>query len=145
MRGAEPGLRKRAVVFAVDKDSVGKKVFRLEKLHAHGVKDEQIHFVGAPTNWKSCTATSSRQAANEEWPRADGRAWTVDDIAVLRVRGKFSDQLKKVIWEEAKAGLSKQEMNMKLVHRLKTVDEVPEQLQEKFGEVACLASGELEG
>lgn len=34
---------------------------------------------------------------------------------------------------------------MKLVHRLKTVDEVPRQLQEKFGEVARLASGELEG
>jgi hypothetical protein len=69
----------------------------------------------------------------------------VDEIAVLRVRGKFSDQLKKVIWEEAKAGLSKQEMNIKLVHRPKTVDEVLRQLHEKFGEVARLASGKPEG
>jgi putative ATP-dependent endonuclease of OLD family len=39
---------KRAVVFIVDSDSAGKKVFSLEKLLANGVKDEQIHFVGAP-------------------------------------------------------------------------------------------------
>jgi hypothetical protein len=36
-------------------------------------------------------------------------------------------------------------MNMKLVHRLKIADEVPEQLREKFKAVARLASGDPQG
>jgi putative ATP-dependent endonuclease of the OLD family len=136
----------RAVVFIVDKDSAGKKVFSLEKLHAYGVKDEQIHFVGAPNELEELyTDQQWADTANGEWPRTDGRSWTVDDVGVLRVGGKFSDSLKKALWEEAKIGpSSKQEMNMKLVHRLKTADEVPEQLREKFQAVARLASGDRE-
>lgn len=52
------------MVFAVDKDSVGKKVFSLEKLHAHGVKDEQIHFVGAPNELEELY--SDEQSASGE-------------------------------------------------------------------------------
>jgi hypothetical protein len=63
MRGAEPGLLKQAMVFAVDKASVGKKVFSLEKLHVHGVRTSRSTSSARQTNWKSCTATSSRQAA----------------------------------------------------------------------------------
>jgi putative ATP-dependent endonuclease of the OLD family len=138
---------KRAVVFVVDKDSARKKVFSLEKLHAHGVKDEQIHFVGAPNELEELyTDKQWADTANDEWPRTDGRSWAVNDITVLRVGGKFSDSLKKALWEESKAGpSSKQEMNMKLVHRLKTADEVPQQLREKFKAVARLASGDPQG
>lgn len=136
---------KRSVVFIVDKDSTSKKVFSLEKLHAHGVKDAQIHFIGAPNELEELYSDEQwAETANEEWPRTDGQAWTASGIAGLRACGKFSDQLKKAIWEDAKAGESKQEMNMKLVHRLKTADEVPEQLREKFQAVAQLASGEME-
>jgi hypothetical protein len=79
---------KRAVVFIVDRDSAGKKVFSLEKLHAHGVTDEQIHFVGAPNELEELyTDEQWADAANDEWPRTDGRSWAVDDIAVIRVGG----------------------------------------------------------
>jgi putative ATP-dependent endonuclease of the OLD family len=137
---------KRAVIFIVDKDSAERKVFRLEKLHAHGVKDEQIHFVGAPNELEELYSDAQWvDTANNEWPRMDGRAWVVNDIAALRVQGKFSDRLKKIFWQESKVGpSSKQEMNTKLVHRLSNPDEVPEQLREKFKAVASLASGDLQ-
>jgi hypothetical protein len=134
---------KRTFVFIVDKDSAEKKVFSLEKLHAHGVKDEQIHFVGAPNELEELYSDAQwAETVNAEWPRTDGCTWAADDIAALRAHGKFSDNLKKIIWQESNVGLSKQEMNMKLVHRLATPDEVPEQLREKFETVARIAGGD---
>lgn len=99
--------------------------------------------IGAPNELEELyTDQQWADTANAEWPRTDGRVWTADEITALRGQSNFSDRLKKIIWEDAKKGPSKQEMNMKLVHRLHTVNEVPEQLRTTFTAVAHLASGE---
>jgi energy-coupling factor transporter ATP-binding protein EcfA2 len=133
---------KRAVVFIVDKDSTSKKVFSPEKLRSYGVADEQIHFVGAPNELEELYSDQQwTDTANEAWPRRNGCFWATADIAALR-SGKFSDNLKYAIGRESGTGVSKQEMNMELVHRLTGRDEVPEQLREKLEAVARIASGD---
>ena len=134
----------RAVVFIVDKDSAGQKVFSPKKLQAHGVEEEQIHFIGAPNELEELfTDEQWAETANAEWSRKDGRRWSTADIAMLRYGGKFSDDLKKLMWENADERPSnKQEMNVKLVLRLRTAEDVPEQLRKAFEAVVRLASGE---
>lgn len=135
----------RMVVFIVDADSAvntgSNKQFNLEKLRSHGVADHQVHFIGAPNELEELYSDNQwADTANAEWPRQDGRPWTAGDIAAIRGDRKFSDKLKKLIWISTHKGpTSKQEMNMKLVIRLRTPDEVPEQLREKFHAVARLA------
>src|SRR5208282_516838 len=71
----------RAVIFIVDKDSAGKKVFSLEKLHSHGVTDGQIHFIGAPNELEELYSNNQwAETLNAEWPRSDGLIWTENDI-----------------------------------------------------------------
>jgi Overcoming lysogenization defect protein-like, TOPRIM domain len=137
----------RNVVFIVDADSATNtgcsKQFNLEKLRSNGVEDRQVHFIGAPNELEELYSDNQwSETANATWPRQDGHPWTAGDIATLRGDGKFSDKLKKLIWMNARKGpASKQEMNMKLVLRLCTPDEVPQQLREKFQAVARLAAG----
>jgi hypothetical protein len=139
----------RKVVFIVDADSAGNtgssKQFNMEKLRSHGIQDHQVHFIGAPNELEELYSDDQwADTANAEWPRQDGRPWVAHDVAALRGGGKFSDKLKKLIWMSAHKGpASKQEMNMKLVLRLRTADEVPEQLREKFYTVADTASGDV--
>jgi predicted ATP-dependent endonuclease of OLD family len=139
--------RNRTVVFIVDADSASnassKKQFNVTKLHAHGVQDDQIHFIGEPHELEELYSDDQwAETASAEWPRKDGRSWTGEDIAALRGSGKFSDKLKGLIWQNAHEGpSSKPEMNIKLVMRLRTAEEVPAQLREKFQVVARMASG----
>jgi putative ATP-dependent endonuclease of the OLD family len=137
----------RMVMFIVDADSStntgSSKQFNPNKLRSHGVEDYQIHFIGAPNELEELYSDDQwAAAANAEWPRQDGRPWTTNQIAALRGSGKFSDKLKKLIWTSAEKGpASKQDMNMKLVLRLRTPNEIPEQLRETFQTVARLAAG----
>jgi len=132
----------RTVAFIVDKDSLEKRSFSLDKLHGYGVKDDQIYFVGAPNELEELYSDQQwADTANELWSRADGNAWEIDDIAQFRTGKKFSDQLLEAFRVESESGpSSKQEMNMKLVHRLKTADQVPTQLREQLEAVARLAN-----
>jgi hypothetical protein len=133
---------KRDVVFIVDRDSENQGVFKPGKLRDHGVKDQHIHYIGAPDELEELYADEQwADTMNESWPRKDGREWTSGDIAALRGNGKFSDKLKKLIWLNTDNGpSSKQEMNMKLVLRLRTAEEVPQQLREKLTMVARIAA-----
>ena len=138
---------KRDVVFIVDKDSENQKVFKPKKLRDHGVKDHQIHYIGAPDELEELYADDQwSDTMNDSWPRTDGREWAAGDVAALRDNGKFSDKLKKLIWLNTDEGpSSKQEMNMRLVLRLRTADEVPLQFREKFELVARIASDGYSG
>ncbi len=137
----------RTVVFIVDKDSASHsssgKLFNMERLRSHGVKDEQVHFIGDPNELEELyTDDRWAETANYEWPRKDGRPWSGQDISALRGCGKFSDKLKDLLWKDGMKGpKNKQAMNMALVLQLRNVDEVPKQLREKFQAVADLAAG----
>jgi hypothetical protein len=134
----------RAVAFIVDKDSAGLTVFKPEKLRHIGVKDEQIHFVGDPNELEELFSDQQwADTATEVWARSDGRAWSTDDIAALRGQRKFSAKLQALIEQGSGVKPSKPDMNLELAIRVRTADEVPEELREAFEAVACLASGEL--
>lgn len=136
---------KRTVVFILDKDSATKKMFSRDRLRLHGITERQVHYVGAPNELEELYSDDQwASTANALWPRKDGRSWSSQDIASARDCGKFSDKLKSLIWQDGEqAPSSKQEMNMGLVLRLRSSDEVPKQLRTEFEAVASLARGDL--
>jgi putative ATP-dependent endonuclease of the OLD family len=132
----------RAVMFIVDKDSNQQKVFSNKKLLAHGVKTDQICYIGDPNELEELFSDAQwADTANAEWPRKDDRQWDPAEIAALRQNGKFSDELKKLIWQDAEHGpQNKQEMALKLVLRLRSREDVPEQLLLAFEAATRLAA-----
>lgn len=134
---------RRTVTFIVDTDSKTdrRKIFREDKLHASGVRKEQIHFVGDKELEDLYSDAQWVGTANAEWPRTDGRLWVEQDISDCRAKGKFSGSLLSLFKLSSESGpQSKQEMNIKLVLRLKDAAEIPEQLRMAFRTIETLAN-----
>jgi putative ATP-dependent endonuclease of the OLD family len=132
----------RTVVFILDNDSATnpatKKLFSMDRLRSYLITDQQVHYIGGPNELEELYSDNQwAETANELWPRDDGCPWTPQDISGLRNGGKFSDDLKDLIRRNSeKAPSSKQEINLGLVLRLRTSDEIPEQLRKTFEQIS---------
>jgi hypothetical protein len=135
----------RTVVFILDRDSATnpatKKLFSLDKLRSYLITEQQVHYIGGPNELEELFGDNQwAETANELWPRQDGRPWTSQDFSGLRTCGKFSDRLKDLIRESSEeAPSSKQEMNVGLVLRLRTSDEVPSELRKVFEQISDIS------
>jgi putative ATP-dependent endonuclease of OLD family len=137
----------RKIHFVVDKDSAtsagSRKVFRPEALKAHGIGDDQVHFVGNPDELEDLfTDAQWAETANEAWPRDDGDPWTEADFGALRKSGKrFSAALEALVrGASSSAPLGKPGYVLTLARRLSSAEEVPTQLRAVFQELLEMAS-----
>jgi len=141
--------RQRSVAFIVDRDSTSNRstrvLFREDKLRSYGFADNQVHYVGGPKELEELFTDDQWAAAgNAHWCRDDGRAWSTDDIAVLRGE-KFSDGLIELFRTESSAGpLGKPDLTYTLVSMLTRPEEVPDELRAVFESLIALASGVTE-
>jgi hypothetical protein len=137
----------RTVVFILDNDSATnpatRKLFSKDRLRSYLITDQQVHYIGGPNELEELYSDNQwAETANELWPRQDGHPWTTQDFSGLRSGGKFSDDLKDLIRRSSEeAPSSKQEINLGLVLRLHTSDEVPEQLRKVFEQISDYPKG----
>ena len=128
----------RNVVFLVDEDSKAnaKHVFSPQKLLNAGLDPEkQCMYLGDPDEIEDIFSDEQwATAANRSWPRvdADTRTWSATDFADHR-GGKFS----KLVLEMVRTGASaaptgKPDMLVGLALSLKSAEDVPRDLREKF-------------
>lgn len=136
----------RRLAFIVDSDSkVGstRKMFRPEKLDEIGISDSEVYYVGAAEIEDLFTAEQWVAAANENWPRDDGRQWNVDDLAPLCRASKFSRALMSLIRGGCmKAPRSKTAYLFAVARSLKEREDVPTELREVFGKLITLANAD---
>lgn len=136
---------KRTVVFLVDEDSKdnAKHVFNADKLRAAGLDPErQCLYIGDPAEIEDLfTDEQWAAAANQSWPRTcDTRAWSAGDFSQHR-GSKFSKGILDMIRSAAAVAPSgKPDMLIGLTLSLKTPEDVPTDLQEKFECLIKLAS-----
>lgn len=137
----------RNVVFLVDEDSRtnAKHVFSPNKLRRAGLDPErQCFYLGDPAEIEEIFSDEQwAAAANDSWPRADAptRTWMADDFNAHRV-GKFSQDILQMVrtgTDEATAPSGKPDMLVGLALSLKTSDDVPLDLRDKFDALVSLA------
>ena len=112
-----------------------KKLFSSDKLTAAGIPVASRLYVGGPDELEELfTDEVWCKTANLHWPRNDGRAWVKEHISEIRVTGKFSSLACGLFKRESDEGpMGKPQMLLTLVSTLKSKDDVPMQLREKFG------------
>jgi energy-coupling factor transporter ATP-binding protein EcfA2 len=134
----------RRLAFVVDADSASgatRKLFRKEKLDAIGIKPSQVHYVGAVELEDLFSDEQWIAAANQNWPRDDGREWVVADMAPVRMGSKFSAALMNILrGGSALAPRDKPGYLVALAQGLDSRDEVPSQLCDVFEELVSLAA-----
>jgi ABC-type dipeptide/oligopeptide/nickel transport system ATPase component len=135
----------RNVVFLVDEDSRtnAKHVFSPVKLRAAGLDPEtQCLYIGDPAEIEEIfTDEQWAAAANQSWPRddSDTQTWSAADFASHR-GGKFSRDILEMIRTNATvAPTGKPDMLVGLALSLKSVNDVPQDLREKFAHLVKLA------
>lgn len=123
----------------VDADSSDRKLFRPDKLHAAGIQDDQIHFVGSRELEDLFDDAQWADTANEHWPRTDGEPWASKHFASLRQSNKFSKAIEnEVRGQSSKAPERKAGYLVALVQGLTDISQVPPQLVGIFRELAGL-------
>ena len=123
----------------VDTDSSDRKLFRPDKLHAAGIQDDEIHFVGTRELEDLFSDEQWANTANAQWPRDDGEEWTPGHFASLRQANKFSKAIENEIRGcSSKAPPRKTGYLVALVQSLATIDEVPADLVSIFRNLADL-------
>lgn len=137
--------RDRRVGFVVDNDSTSnrdtRKLFAVDKLRSYGFNEDQIHYVGAPTELEELFPDEHwSDTANSHWPRTDGRQWEPNDVTPLREGAKFSGALLDMFKVGSETGpSSKPEMVATLAATTRDAEQVPEQLQTIFETLMSLA------
>lgn len=125
----------------VDADSNDGKLFQKEKLHAAGIQDDEIHFVGKRELEDLFDDEQWVATANAHWQREDGKLWTADNFASLRQSNKFSKAIENSVrGQSAKAPQSKTGYLVTLVEDIKTEQEIPRQLVTIFRTLAGLSN-----
>ena len=135
----------RTVRFLIDKDSVAPgsgHMFTPEALHRVGIADHQMHLVGNPRELEDLfTDEQWADAANDCWPRTDGRAWVAADFAELRDDGKFSDKVERMVRPNSEsAPTSKPGYALEVARRSTDRADVPAQLADAFQQIAAAAN-----
>jgi hypothetical protein len=121
----------------VDSDSSDRKLFRPDKLHAAGIQDNEIYFVGTRELEDLFDDDQWADTANMHWPRDDGEKWTTEDFASLRQADKFSKAIEnKVRGCSSDAPPRKTGYLVALVQGLTEVEEVPADLVTIFRDLA---------
>jgi putative ATP-dependent endonuclease of OLD family len=134
----------RNVVFVVDEDSRSnsRHVFSDEKLARRGL-DPNRHaiYIGEPRELEELFDDSLWcRAANQSWPRTDGREWAPEDFTQHR-ESKFSSEVLEMAKVASETGpSSKPDAMITLALSLTTLDEVPEPLRVIFDELVKRAS-----
>lgn len=139
----------RRIHFVIDRDSTtnrgSRKVFRPDALRAHGISDQQMHLIGDPGELEDLFADEQwAAAANDIWPRTDGETWTDAHFAALRADPdtSFSDGIERMIRVASEsAPRGKPGYVLAIAHRLRTPDEVPQELRDAFAKLLALADG----
>lgn len=131
----------RTVRFVVDRDSASQRVFSEEKLKAAGIPTDHMFLVGEPDEIEDVFDDALwARAANENWPRSDGKAWEPNQFAQVRGSGKFSKVLFRLVGEASdQAPDSKSALLPTLARSLKAEDEIPNCLRDIFAELIRLA------
>lgn len=133
----------RSVAFLVDADSRNvKHVFSEGKLRQRGLEpDKHAFYIGEPNEIEDLFSdTQWVDLANEEWPRGDGELWEASHFAALRKK-KFSANLLSTLRETSPNGPSgKPDVMIAMALRLKTPQDVPQQLRDVFEELIKRAS-----
>ncbi|HEX5990600.1 MAG TPA: TOPRIM nucleotidyl transferase/hydrolase domain-containing protein [Solirubrobacterales bacterium] len=128
----------------VDADSTDRKLFRKDKLHGAGIREDHIHFVGTRELEDLFSNEQWAATANQHWPRTDGSEWTADHFRSLRQSTKFSKAIENAVRSKsAEAPERKTGYLVALVQDLTDVSEVPADLVAVFRELAGL--GPLNG
>lgn len=137
--------RDRQVAFVVDKDSTSnretRKLFTVDKLRSYGFSEDQIHYVGEPTELEELFSDERWcTTANTHWPRTDSQQWEPDHVAALRTGTKFSGDLLELFKVGSATGpSSKPEMMATLATTKRDQETVPEPLQTIFETLIDLA------
>ena len=134
----------RKVAFIVDGDTIKERFYSetrfasagltlTEHVHRVGLPDKELEYIFSDEQWAI--------AANVNWPRVDGRPWSATDIEPLRTGKKFSSALVELFRESSDSGPSgKPDAVFGLVETLTRAEDVPEQLRQKFIQLAELAA-----
>ena len=132
----------RLVRFIVDKDSTGQEVFGQKKLKEGGIPEDSMYVIGNTHEIEDLFSDEQwLTLVQAEWPRSDGWPWEIDQIAALRkMSGRFSKRLHDLLRSEsANSPESKSDLLPALSRRIKTRDEVPEQLRTVFDDLVKIA------
>lgn len=97
--------RKQMTIVFVDRDTKGQKSAKLtaEVLQGAGFDEafigERLVYVG-DREFEDCFSDEMIIAClQQHWPKRDDAVWSVDEIRQLRNSGKFSDGIKKLVWD----------------------------------------------
>lgn len=132
---------RRLAFVVVDADSSERKLFRKDKLQAVGIREDEIHFVGARELEDLFTDEQWATAANEHWPRASGDQWSAQDFATLRTAPKFSKAIEgRVQRESSAAPQRKTGYLLALVQDIQDAADVPAELVTLFSKLATIAA-----
>ncbi|GEE01438.1 hypothetical protein nbrc107696_18840 [Gordonia spumicola] len=123
----------REVVIVVDSDSRDTKLFSDASLSARNLKlGDHVITIGAREFEDTFTDEQWAECANREWPRNDGRRWTVDHFSQHR-ESKFSSKIYEMLRPNTDVEVSgKPDIMMKLALGLKAPGEVPATLSQMF-------------
>ncbi|WP_433315600.1 AAA family ATPase [Micromonospora chersina] len=135
----------RRVALVIDADSREKqKIFGDDKIKQYGLDPDKDRFMIGGDDRELEYLFSDEQwatAANGNWPRTDGNAWTPEMIAEKRQEKKFSDALLREFKTESMEGPQrKAEMVYDLVATLQRPEDVPEELRDVFTALINLAN-----
>ncbi|MEU4772810.1 TOPRIM nucleotidyl transferase/hydrolase domain-containing protein [Micromonospora sp. NPDC023644] len=134
----------RQVALVVDADSRKTKYFSDARLVAAGLDPKKhLHLIGEPDKELEFVFTDEQWAsvANAAWPRNDGESWSAGDVEGLRSKKKFSDELLTMFKEGSEEGPSrKTAMVYELVSRLKSREEIPQEILSIFSDLEDLAA-----
>lgn len=119
-----------------------KKKFRSDALTAAGIDPAHVKSVGTKELEDLFSDDQWAATANANWPRADQRPWTKADFGALRNRPKFSDELRKMVYEGSpdSAPENKPGYLLALALQLRRALDVPAALREIFEELVQAAS-----
>lgn len=124
------------VLVIVDKDSLRQSLFKRENLEKHGVRPEDIDYIGNPNELEELfTDKQWVDTADKFWPRTDGQPWSPAAIAGLRSGGKFSKKLADLIERNSGQTVRKPKLVARLAELLQTREEVPDDLIKAFERV----------
>jgi len=132
--------RKDMVVVLVDKDSEERKDTHLTRrsLMEAGFDaafiSERFVFIGQKEFEDAFPNQAIARALQTKWPRNDGTEWRPDQIEVLRREDKFSNRLRKLVYEHAAESSncwSKPEFGRVLAETCE-LEEVPEEISQLF-------------
>ncbi|MEU9485973.1 AAA family ATPase [Streptomyces decoyicus] len=134
---------RRTVVFLVDADTIRdkQKQFNITHLNKQGFTEADCLFLGNPNELEDVFGDDQwADTMNALWPRKDAQQWTAQDVAGLRLDGKFSKSLHSMLRQFSEdAPNRKENMVIELARRLRQPSDVPPALVKVFQDAITVA------